>query len=200
MLKGVFNLAQTITQIKAVLVGIKPDAGIIGDASIIQLINEVDGSIHCNIYKNTLPTDIAVTADTAEYSLPAGITFDLVDQVYLNDFELIKIDESYSDTTGFMRGSTANKVKVYPVPETSDVAGSESLRVAYLNPFVEHTTMSDTVLVDSPFNKMYYQYLSAMISLFKEDTATYNNMISLYNASFNEYEQWYNERYTNRKA
>jgi hypothetical protein len=190
---------QTILNIKTFLNSMKPESTTITDAVLIQLINEVDGSIHYGIYKEKLVSDISLVANTAEYDLPTGVTFDLIDQVYLNDIPLIKIDESYKDTTGYLRGSTNSKVKLYPVPEESDKGGNKSLRIVYLKPFAKHTATSDTVLVSAPHDKIYYEYCSAKISLFNENTATYNNMITIYNASLAEYEQWCKERLVEMK-
>lgn len=190
---------QTITNIKTFLNSIKPESTTISDAALIQLINEVDGSVHYNIYKEKLTSDIALVEDTAEYDLPTGVTFDLIDQVYLNDIPLVKIDESYNDTTGFLRGSTDNKVKLYPVPDTSDEGGNKSLRIVYLKPFAKHTSVSDTVLVATPHDNIYYEYCSAKVSLFNENVPQYNNMITIYNTSMAEYEKWYAERPINMK-
>jgi hypothetical protein len=193
-------MSQTIAEIKSILQGIKPEANIIDDIIILQLINEVDGAIHYDIHREKLRKDIALVAGQAEYSLPEGVTFDLIDMVYVNDEEIPKIDETYKDTTGFLKGSNDNTVKIYPVPELSDTQDNTSLTVVYLKPFPKHTVLNNTVLAGPPYDKMYYEYLSAKISLFKGDTPTYTNMIGIFNASKAEYETWYNERFTNRKG
>lgn len=193
-------MPQTINEIKIFLQSIKPDSIIVNDQTIIQFVNEVDGSIHYEIYKEKTSVDIALVEGQSEYNLPDGVVFDYIDQIYVNDDSLQKIDESYKDTTGFLKGSTSSKVRIYPVPNDSDEIGQKNLTIVYLKPYVKHASLFDTVFVDSPHDKMYYEYLSAKIGLFKEDTETFNNMITLYNTSKAEYTAWYNERHTNRKA
>lgn len=193
-------MPQTINEIKIFLQSIKPDSIIVNDQTIIQFVNEVDGSVHYEIYKEKTSVDFALVEGQSEYNLPDGVVFDYIDQIYVNDESLQKIDESYKNTTGFLKGSTSSKVRIYPVPNDSDETGETNLTIVYLKPYVKHTSLFDTVFVDSPHDKMYYEYLSAKIGLFKEDTETFNNMITLYNTSKAEYTAWYNERHTNRKA
>lgn len=191
---------QTIQEIKTFLQGIKPDAATISDAVLIQLINEVDGYIFCNILKQQSTQNISLVQNQSEYTLSTGVNFDHVDQVYLYDNPLFKIDQGFKDTTGFYKGSTNNKIKIYPVPTASDAVGVTNLTITYLNQFTRYTALTDYVLVNAPHDKMYYEYISAKINLFNENMSSYNDMVTLYNASMLDYKAWYEERYTNRKV
>jgi hypothetical protein len=190
---------QTIQQIKAFLQSVKPDVSTVSDDVLIQLVNEVDGSVHYNIFKEQLQTKISLIKDTFEYSLPPGVTFDLIDQVYVNDAPLLKIDESFKDTTGYYKGSTNEKLKIYPVPDVSDETGVTNLVITYLKPFTKYTALTDSVIVNAPHDKIYYEYISAKINLFNENMANYNDMVMIYNASLLDYQAWYEERHTNRR-
>ena len=52
--------------------------------------------------------------------------------------------------------------------------------------------MSTELLVKSPFDEMYIRWMEAQIDYFNGEYGKYNNSITMFNADFNAYKNYYN--------
>lgn len=58
--------------------------------------------------------------------------------------------------------------------------------------YTEDTNPSTNLLVPAPYDEMYLFWLESKIDYWNGETGRYNNSISMFNASFEEYEKYYN--------
>lgn len=154
----------------------------------LEWINHVDGAVWNELYQYTGFVDILRKAGESEYPLPEGINFDLVLKVYVDGDEIFKIDYKDFETTGFYRTPTG-KLGIYPVPKSDDI--KPGLRVAYKLPFIPHSSIEEDVYIPSPYDKVYDDYISAMIDKYNQEMDKYQNSMTFFNSSFNEYAEWY---------
>lgn len=157
----------------------------------LQWINEVEGSIWNDIYKYKTSIGILRLTGIAAYALPAGVDFNKITNVYVDGIEIKRIDASFKDTTGYFRGSDG-KINIYPLPTANDDAAG--LTVSYLTPVTKHTLDSETPYAESPFDRMYYEYLCAKVDLFLKNYDDYTNSIAQFNTTYKEYVIWWADR------
>lgn len=153
-------------------------------------INQVDGMIWEEVYKYTGFADIMREEGVAAYSLPVGVRFEMITNVYVDSDDIHKISHRDFETTGYFRG-VDGKLNIYPVPSEDDtVAG---LRIAYRLPFTPHAADTEEVYIQPPYDKVYDDYISAMIDKYNQNMDGYNNHMGFYNNSIKEYIDWYND-------
>lgn len=176
---------RTVNEILQLSDSIKPSSD---DIKLkIQWINDVDGAIWTQLFKYTKGCEIHLTANTATYVLPQDVNFNRIVAAYMNDEEVPKLSASQHMTTGVSRG-TDNTINVYPTPLEDGV-----LKLAYYEEFKPHTetgVLSEKVLAEQPFDKLYLFYISAMVDFTRNEFNTYNNSRIMFNAAFNEFAEW----------
>jgi hypothetical protein len=155
---------------------------------IIQFVNEVDGSIWNELYRYKTSADILRVNGQAAYSLPAGFDFNDVINTFVDGVEIPRIDASMYQTTGYYRDSTG-KLVIYPVPTASD--SSAGLHVVHNVPYTKHTALTDTSLVPAPFDRMYYEYLTAKYDFLRKDFNSYNNEVDAFSGTWGEHVTWW---------
>lgn len=153
----------------------------------LQWINEVDGSIWTELFKYKKTAIIEITEDISAYSLPEGANFNRITNAYLDGIEIPKLSNAQYKTTGISRGDNGNLI-LYPVPIESG-----ELVISYVESYIPHS-ISDIatteVLAESPYDKMYIHYLSAMIDFTRREFSSYNNTLQLFNQAYIEYAEW----------
>jgi len=157
----------------------------------LDWINHVEGAAWNEVFKYLAPVDISRVSGQASYDLPARVTFDRIAKVFVDGEEMYPIDYSMFETTGYYRDSN-NRLAIYPIPDSNDT--TPGLRVVYRTPFTPHGSIDEDVLIPSPYDKLYWQYISAMIDWFNNEYENYNNSIGLYNTSFQEFKDWYEKQ------
>jgi hypothetical protein len=157
----------------------------------MQWINEVEGYIWKELFEYKTPHAILRENGISAYDLPEGVEFKDVTNVYVDGEEIFRIDCTFKDTTGYYRGSDG-KLNIYPMPTEDDTA--EGLEVIYLTPFTRHTESSETVYVEAPYEKMYYEYNIAKADFNSRKYSDYNNMVDAFNNTFSDYINYLEER------
>lgn len=154
-------------------------------------INHVDGAVWNELYKYTGFSNIMRLKDVAAYALPAGVDFNLVTNVFVDGEEIFLITFKDFETTGYYRGADG-KLNIYPIPTVADsVAG---LREVHKLPFVPHVSIDEDIYIPAPFDKVYDDYLTAMVDKYNQEMDKYQNSMNFYNASFDEYADFYRGR------
>lgn len=157
---------------------IKPSASAYSDPAKLSWINEVSADIWENILDYTNTVEIATGSGGSTYALPEGVEFEDLRQVFINGDEYPR--SSGYKTMGYTR-SGESTVKIYPPIEIGD-----TLDIQIHVPFAPHQ-MDDYVLVETPYDRMYMFFISAMIDYSREDFASYNNGIAMYTAAVSDY-------------
>lgn len=71
------------------------------------------------------------------------------------------------------------------------------------SPYDDDTSGDTELLVSAPYDDMYVFWIISRIHLFNDEIQKYNNMSTMYNNQYSEFERWYNRTYrpiqTNRK-
>lgn len=153
----------------------------------LQWINEVDGSIWTELFKYKKTAIIEITEGISAYPLPEGANFNRITNAYLDGIEIPKLSNAQYKTTGISRGDTG-KISLYPAPTENG-----ELVVSYVESYIPHSIsdMATTeVLAESPYDKMYIHYLSAMIDFTRREFSSYNNTLQLFNQAYIEYAEW----------
>lgn len=156
--------------------------------SKLEWINHVDGAVWNELYKYTGFQDVLRKAGVSEYPLPENVDFSLVLKVFIEGEEIYKIDYKDFETTGFYR-TPNGKLGIYPVPKSDDTEAG--LRIVYKLPFIPHGSIEENAYIPSPYDKVYDNYISAMIDKYNQEMEKYQNSMAFYNSSFNEYADWY---------
>jgi hypothetical protein len=165
-------------------------------ATKLDWINHVDGAVWNEVYKHTGFSDVSRVNGQAAYSLPAGVTYELVAKVYVDGEEIFPITYEDYETTGYYRDSTG-KVAIYPIPTASDI--TPGLRIVYRLPFTQHAAITEAVYVLTPYDKVYDDYCFAMMDKYNQENEKYQNSMAFYNASFKEYVNWYKDQQGDKK-
>lgn len=176
---------KTINEILQIADTLKPNTYDI--SAKLQWINEVDGSIWTELFKYKKTAIIEITEDISAYPLPEGANFNRITNAYLDGIEIPKLSNAQYKTTGISRGDTGNII-LYPVP-----IGNGELVVSYVESYIPHSIsdMATTeVLAESPYDKMYIHYLSAMVDFTRREFSSYNNTLQLFNQAYIEYAEW----------
>ena len=176
---------KTINEILQIADTLKPNTYDI--SAKLQWINEVDGSIWTELFKYKKTAIIEITEDISAYPLPEGANFNRITNAYLDGTEIPKLSNAQYKTTGISRGDTG-KISLYPAPTENG-----ELVVSYVESYIPHSIsdMATTeVLAESPYDKMYIHYLSAMIDFTRREFSSYNNTLQLFNQAYIEYAEW----------
>lgn len=156
----------------------------------LSWVNQVDGMIWDEIYKYTDFTDVMRQQGETAYDLPVGVKFEQVTNVYLNGKEIYKISHRDFETTGYFRGIDG-KLNIYPVPTTDDTTAS--LRIIHRLSYEPHAADTEEAFMHPPYDKVYDDYIAAMIDKYNQDMDGYNNHTAFYNGGIKEYADWYND-------
>ena len=169
----------------------------------LQWINEVDGNIWTELFQYKVMVTTTTEEGVSKYDLPPVASFNRVTNIYLNGVEIPKLSNSQYKTTGYSRvvptpggggvvvmgmPTDIETIEIYPTP-TEEV----ELAISFLLPFEPHDIsdiVNATVLAESPFEKIYIHYISAMIDFYRQEYDSCNNMINMFNDSFVEYMDW----------
>ena len=176
---------KTINEILQIADTLKPNTYDI--SAKLQWINEVDGSIWTELFKYKKTAIIEITEDISAYPLPEGANFNRITNAYLDGIEIPKLSNAQYKTTGISRGDTG-KISLYPAPTENG-----ELVVSYVESYIPHSIsdMATTeVLAESPYDKMYIHYLSAMVDFTRREFSSYNNTLQLFNQAYIEYAEW----------
>lgn len=176
---------KTINEVLQIVDAIKPNTYDI--SAKLQWINEVDGSIWTELFKYKKTAIIEITEDISAYPLPEGANFNRITNAYLDGIEIPKLSNAQYKTTGISRGDTG-KISLYPAPTENG-----ELVVSYVESYIPHSIsdMATTeVLAESPYDKMYIHYLSAMVDFTRREFSSYNNTLQLFNQAYIEYAEW----------
>jgi hypothetical protein len=179
-------MQKTISEIITLVNAIKDNA--YPESVKIAWINEVDGGLWNDVFQYKVPYDIMRIKGTVTYDLPAGVDFSLVEKVFADGVELQQISLSNLNTTGYYRDTTG-RLGIYPIPDTDDTTAG--LHVVYASPYVPKTLVGETVYAPAPFDKMYTQYIIALIDWYNKEYEGYNNGMIQFNTSYQEYLVWY---------
>jgi hypothetical protein len=176
---------KTINEILQIVDNLKPNTY---DLPVkLQWINEVDGSIWTELFQYKKIAVIEILEGVSTYPLPAGANFNRITNAYLDGIEIPKLSNAQYKTTGISRGDNGNLI-LYPVPTKSG-----ELVISYVESYIPHS-ISDIatteVLAESPYDKMYIHYLSAMVDFTRREFSSYNNTLQLFNQSYIEYAEW----------
>lgn len=176
---------KTINEVLQIVDAIKPNTYDI--SAKLQWINEVDGSIWTELFKYKKTAIIEITEDISAYPLPEGANFNRITNAYLDGIEIPKLSNAQYKTTGISRGDTG-KISLYPAPTENG-----ELVISYVESYIPHSIsdMATTeVLAESPYDKMYIHYLSAMVDFTRREFSSYNNTLQLFNQAYIEYAEW----------
>lgn len=169
----------------------------------LQWINEVDGNIWTELFQYKVMVTTLTEDGVSKYDLPPSTDFNRVTNIYMDGVEIPKLSNSQYKTTGYSRvvptpggggvvvmgiPTDIETIEIYPTP-TAEV----ELAISFLLPFEPHDIsdiVNATVLAESPFEKIYVHYISAMIDFHRQEYDSYNNMINMFNNSYVEYMDW----------
>lgn len=157
----------------------------------LQWLNEVDGSIWYDAYKYISSSVISRLLNIPAYPLPIGVDFNLITNVYVDGDEIFKIDSTFDKTVGYFRGSDG-ELSIYPVPTASDV--TPGITISYVTPFLKHALETESVYAESPYERMYYEYLIAKMDFYSKDFPSFNNGMTTFNNTLKEYTAWWGSR------
>lgn len=197
----------TIRQIIDAVDGLKTNS--YTDTQKLAWLNEVEQSVKEEIMRTFLHTTVQRLADTTEYSLPNGVTFEDIEVVYFDGVEADKLDQrSYLDSDigarGYYKPTTASKFAINPAPSYDDDSSSPGIRLVYLEKFTAYTNTNSygtSMLITQPkHQKVYTFYLLAQIDLFNQEYENYNNKIIQYNAAFKDFSDWWKSRQPTNKS
>jgi len=176
---------KTINEVLQIVDAIKPNTYDI--SAKLQWINEVDGSIWTELFQYKTTAVIEMVDGISAYPLPEGANFNRITNAYLNGIEIPKLSNAQYKTTGISRGNNGN-VSLYPVPTESG-----ELAISYVEAYIPHpisNIATSEVLAESPYDKIYIYYLSAMVDFTRREYSSYNNTLQLFNQSYIEYAEW----------
>jgi len=157
----------------------------------LDWVNELEAIIHHRLKKPVTATAVTGVAGTASYNLPSGTNFVHIETLHVDGMPYPRVDASLPNTTGFYDAGSS-KVGLYPVP-----AGGEAIAIISTAPYAPSTTGTyntvDTT-AESPFDAMYLTYLQSKSEFMLRQYASYNNIAAAFNAQFEDYVSWWNER------
>lgn len=197
----------TIRQIIDAVDGLKSNT--YTDAQKLAWLNEVEQSVKEEIMRSFLHTTVQRLANTSEYSLPNGVTFEDIEVLYMDGIEADRLDQrSYLHSTcgdrGYYKPTTASKFAINPTPISDDDSAYPGIRLVYLDKFTEYTNANSygtSMLITQPQHKKVYQfYLLAQIDLFNQEYENYNNKIIQYNAAYKDFSDWWKSKQPSNKS
>jgi hypothetical protein len=156
-------------------------------------INQVEGWVKDKVIKTFGYFEILRTKDQATYALPSGVSFANIVNAYMDKYPIQKLDVRSYEQRGYFLGSDG-KLNIYPVPGQDDT--TPGLRIIYKIPHALYKYPDDKdaeLLVPSPYDNIYENYVYAMIDWFNRDTNAYKNTYAMYNAAWGEFEKWYKQ-------
>lgn len=145
-------------------------------------VNHVDGDVWDNVCKHA--ATVALAKSDGAYNLPAGVTFGHLLKVFLDGEEIFKANSPA--TTGY-HSDPSGKIIVYP-----DATGA--VEISHKVPFTPHAAATEQAFIPAPYDKVYDDYLSAMVDKYNREFDLYNSSMKFYNASFDEYAAWYKDQ------
>lgn len=176
---------KTVNEILQIVDNLKPNTY---DLPVkLQWINEVDGAIWTELFQYKKIAVIEILEGVSTYPLPAGANFNRITNAYLDDIEIPKLSNAQYKTTGISRGNNDN-INIYPVPTKNG-----ELVISFAEEYIPHSISNiatSKVLAESPYDKIYIYYLTAMIDFTRREYASYNNTLGLFNTAFVEYAEW----------
>lgn len=104
----------------------------------------------------------------------------------INRIDTIK-PNSYSQSEKMKWLSTLDGIIKNQIIDTHE--GAESVLFAG---YTEETNLTTTLLVPAPYDDIYLYWLESRVDYWNGETGRYNNSISMYNATYSEYEKYYN--------
>lgn len=162
------------------------------EAAKVNWINQVEGWIKDKIIQNYEYFEICRVKDQAAYDIPAGISFKNITIAYINmTYPMQKLDARSPNKAGYFLDS-AGKLNICPIPGQDDPAGSPGLRFVYKVQHVPYKYPADKdtdLLIAAPYDKIYEDYIYAMIDWSNREYGAYENGMSMYNASWREVER-----------
>ena len=78
------------------------------------------------------------------------------------------------------------------VIKTNIIDTHEGAEAVVFNGYTEETNFTTTLLVPAPYDEMYLFWLESRIDYWNGEAGRYNNSISMYNATYSEFEKYYN--------
>ena len=181
----------TLAEIIAEVDTLKPNAYTLPQKMV--WLNKVDEEVKLNVLQVFKTTNIQRLADTESYSLPVGVDFSSIRNVFMDGKEITRIDRRSHGT--FYRKEEAyfnddGDIGISPIPSTSDTVSKPLLAVIYLEKFTPYTATSETLLITNEHKIIYTWYLMAMMAFFDQDYDVYNNIMMQYNSAYKDFESW----------
>jgi hypothetical protein len=161
----------------------------------IMWVSDVDAMVKDQIMKTYAVHEIERVEDQANYSLPSGVTFNMVEKVYVDGKEIPKIDYRTFLKTGYYLNDSG-EIEFYPVPSNDDPSGEPGIRIVYQEGMDRYTTADYTnntkLLVPDPYATLYSEYIFSQMNYLDKQIDDYNNDVVKYNNSLNTFATWYN--------
>jgi hypothetical protein len=156
-------------------------------------ISQVEGWIKDKVIQTFNFFEISRIKDQAAYDLPAGVNFMNVVMGFFEGYPIQKIDaRSFNKIGYFLDGS--GKLNIYPVPGVDDTQPGLRFVCKWAHvPFRYPDDKDQELLVPAPYDKIYDDYVMAMIDWSNREYGAYNNSMIMYNASFDEVRKWYKQ-------
>lgn len=148
------------------------------DAQFVGWINEVNDDLFSMHIKRFTSAQIDAVEGQALYTLPEGIDFDRIEEVYVNDvlYPVKDLREPY--TKGYYEDG--NKLGLYPVPAADD---TDAIRIIYLYVPPHHLVArieGDSLRIPEAFKNVYkyYCYYKLFLDIRQEPGMASNYAVS----------------------
>lgn len=156
-------------------------------------INQVEGWVKDKIIQTYGYFDISRIKGQAAYDLPSGVSFSNIVMAYMDKYPIHKLDARSHEKTGYFLGADG-KINIYPEPGQDDT--TPRMRFVYKLSHIPYKYPEDKdaeLLVSSPYDAIYENYVYAMIDWHNREFSAYNNTMAMYNESWREFANWYKQ-------
>lgn len=156
-------------------------------------INQIEGWVKDKVIQTYGYFDVLRIKDQAAYDIPSGVTFSNIVMAYMDKYPIHKLDARSFERAGYFLGPDG-KINIYPVPGQDDI--TPGLRFVYKLSHIPYKYPWDKdaeLLVPSPYDAIYENYIYAMIDWHNREFAAYNNTMNMYNESWKEFANWYKQ-------
>jgi len=186
------------------------------DAQLLKFLNQIEYKVNTELFKKYIRQTITVTSDVLEYDLLEDYDETNIVDVYINKKRQTKKDirelygiyfgadvnvDNYGDIYTINKlicntGINAELTLIYQIKKDSYTTSVLSYSNTYdrFNTFLILNENNLQLTLDYEKSNVYEEYIYAQIAKFNNDYNEYNNLVTIFNNSWDELKVWYKER------
>lgn len=159
----------------------------------IGLLADLDQTVKNEVMKEYAYAEISRVYDQEAYDLPAGVTINMIVKVFVDGYEVPKIDFRSYEKEGYYIDNDG-KIAFYPVPAADDTEAG--IRIVYQKTLDRYDSddydANIDLLIPEPHSSIYADWLIARIDYLDRQYDDYNNDITIFNDHYAKFASWYN--------